>query len=636
MNYQQEQEPEYVQQITTEFKDHCLRGDIFNAQRIFPYLLQHNITLEDIERTYSLFILVCEKGNLNIATWLHEQCPCIFSDFYDVLFIACNMGHIDMAMWAYQRDTRHQPLYHYHELYNEVFFIACKRGHFHIAKWLLYLDHTLTNNDHHIRINKSTLNACISSAISSGITDHVIWLFTEFKGSFIYLNKPVVFSRLCGSGHKDLAMWFHENFKSQLFLLSSSSADKNDNVLINIHKAFLHACSANHIDIATWLLDLYPNYDCSCNDNEVLYYSLAKNNIQISEWLIGTFPKISLKAVATKAFITCSKYGHFETMKYLWNKNIMNDINLDITCGNKFSAFIYACTEGNTEIAYWLFSLHPKVTEFTNIMTYTLVRSTSEGQIEIVQWILSIKRFFYKTLWHAFHTSCKNGKLTCAKYILEFYNKQNIIRRLPTENSINSCCSGNLETLIWLHNQNPCFDLGENNFANFIISCKNETPEVAQWLYSKVDNIDLTVDDHAAFRYACEYGRRETAIWLKSLLPLQYDFTDKLLLTPEAIMHEEANDNNVYSKYYLEYTIKESVEIKKSIHIKDIIHKDIDSCSICLDSSSNIYTSCEHFFCKDCILRWLVSHKNCPYCKSSLTTDDLSIITSDQTYILNY
>ena len=38
-------------------------------------------------------------------------------------------------------------------------------------------------------------------------------------------------------------------------------------------------------------------------------------------------------------------------------------------------------------------------------------------------------------------------------------------------------------------------------------------------------------------------------------------------------------------------------------------------CSICHTTVSNVKTICNHYYCEDCLLRWLAIKQNCPMCR---------------------
>ena len=58
--------------------------------------------------------------------------------------------------------------------------------------------------------------------------------------------------------------------------------------------------------------------------------------------------------------------------------------------------------------------------------------------------------------------------------------------------------------------------------------------------------------------------------------------------------------------------------------LKSEIQKKIEDCSICNTNISNMYTSCQHLYCEDCITTWLEQqHYTCPYCRNNIGVDDL-------------
>jgi superfamily II DNA or RNA helicase len=57
------------------------------------------------------------------------------------------------------------------------------------------------------------------------------------------------------------------------------------------------------------------------------------------------------------------------------------------------------------------------------------------------------------------------------------------------------------------------------------------------------------------------------------------------------------------------------------------------NCIICMDTLTNpIMLECTHLFCGKCVLKWLATNKNCPYCRSNITgVDKLIAIVSEKT-----
>lgn len=46
-------------------------------------------------------------------------------------------------------------------------------------------------------------------------------------------------------------------------------------------------------------------------------------------------------------------------------------------------------------------------------------------------------------------------------------------------------------------------------------------------------------------------------------------------------------------------------------------------CNICYDNKIGLYTPCNHYFCKECLFRWLNIKETCPYCIKLIKKKDL-------------
>ena len=80
-----------------------------------------------------------------------------------------------------------------------------------------------------------------------------------------------------------------------------------------------------------------------------------------------------------------------------------------------------------------------------------------------------------------------------------------------------------------------------------------------------------------------------------------------------------------FSEFIICGGYKVNIIIPKTI-LKSELQQEIEDCLVCLTNISNIYTSCFHLYCKDCIIKWLDKNTTCPYCRSVISINDLMMI----------
>lgn len=59
--------------------------------------------------------------------------------------------------------------------------------------------------------------------------------------------------------------------------------------------------------------------------------------------------------------------------------------------------------------------------------------------------------------------------------------------------------------------------------------------------------------------------------------------------------------------------------------IKPEQEQEQEPCQVCLDTTSNIFTTCNHQFCESCMKQWYakcndMNHFTCPMCRSQIET----------------
>jgi hypothetical protein len=129
---------------------------------------------------------------------------------------------------------------------------------------------------------------------------------------------------------------------------------------------------------------------------------------------------------------------------------------------------------------------------------------------------------------------------------------------------------------------------------------------------------------------------------------------NKMSITYDILIKSEEDDKLFY---YVQYELsKKKYSIFKPITPTEFIFKYIlnhqqrrlfislnlkskEECPVCytgLNNSNTIKTSCNHYFCKDCIVKLTEYYStNCPYCRSNMTSYD-ELYTNPVNYTLKY
>ncbi len=251
-----------------------------------------------------------------------------------------------------------------------------------------------------------------------------------------YLDKDAGFMLACSTSHFEIVKWLCSNDTSKL---------------VTDHIIFKLVCRSNNFEA----LKLINSVECNTFEkfmNEEFIHAYTAGNLEIAKWLFSNGAGFNDEIF---------KSGHLEIIKWLYD-----DLKMDIHA-NDDEVFKSAC---------------------------------SNGQIEIVKWLISIDTFNPD---EGFKLACINGYFDIAQLLYSPDIKIEIFKTV--------CINGHLEVAKWLHNKSP-----ENSFTMelFSIVCLNEHLEMVKWLYS-ISTITININE--LFRNVCQNGHVEVAKWLFNL-----------------------------------------------------------------------------------------------------------------------
>ena len=229
--------------------------------------------------------------------------------------------------------------------------------------------------------------------------------------------------------------------------------------------------------------------------------------------------------------------------------------------------------------------------------------------VELVEWILFIDHNININISKelAFCIACENNSIDVAKYIdnISSVNENNIEFDLIST----ICEDGHLKLLTTLYDFfSKFFNKLDylNQYRLFYTACEYENVNIAEILYKMNPYIPVYLNKHSLFWSAYFINNLSVINLLIKLYPTRYyvDIIDDEIMSCEILS---------------DLIFKNKIE-KESLNNND-------SCYICYEKS-NLYTSCKHFYCNDCLSRhYLHNHIKCPYCKTeNLEYDIFKII----------
>ena len=620
------------------------------------------------------FCYSCENGLLDIAEWLLLLKPNInvsVNDEYPFCK-ACENGHINVAKWLFS--IKNDIDISCDDEYS--FCMACYNGHLEIAKWLIEIKPTINIS---IDDNYSFIHACNNEHI-----EVIEWLYNIKKNLITNID---VISLISNNIEKTSIVDFLFNITPEEQIPSSKWDDafisacsknelkfasfifqkvKNLKIYAKDNEPFYLACRNGHVDIFVWLIGIDPDLHKKYSVNNYAFYNACSNgHYEIVESFLKYSTKTSIELNDINiGFIKVCEKGHFEIVKFFIenydiNISVLNDA-FDKTAKNKsnnisksFNMILrYLCNYNknllvssealetlaynqNLSIIKYLYRSNSRIMFSNDFITSAFMGF--KQNLNLQKWILKINANLDLSIYNdfIFNRACDQGHLKLIRWLLKIrpninllnkehdylkslsvYNSLDIIKLMFKKNPlildrdigdliVNACMNNRLNTVKWILKNKKDYKIDDLDIQTaFNKSFKYDYLKIAKWLYRSFKSIvepiiDINLD------VACEFDSQNIAEWILSLYPRKYIL--------------QYNDDGELQ----DFINFENLELQK---ISSSNFRNIKECSICQENISDIVTQCNHFYCKYCIIKWILKSKNCPYCRCNLDLKKLSLI----------
>ena len=227
------------------------------------------------DRCIEVCVCVCLRGasHLEVVKWLFSMNPLavtrmILTMNVKTFFIVCSRGYLDVAQWLHAINPRihiRHPQGHASE-----FAYVCLAGHLEVAKWLTSLFDEQQYANMFKEFEQSFLFAC-----QHGKLDVAQWLFsTHCLEHDMTVCIYEAFRHSCAYGFLDVAKWL-QSLKPDIVSVSGVAED-----------AFRRSCEHGKLLVAKWLFSLKPSLSTCCNMQEAFRNIKWNGYLDMFKWLI--------------------------------------------------------------------------------------------------------------------------------------------------------------------------------------------------------------------------------------------------------------------------------------------------------------------------------------------------------------
>jgi hypothetical protein len=568
-----------IEQANNIYKIFYLACQVGNVD-IFRQLI---IIYPDVDFTldnYRMFNIAVKHNNLELAILLHDLVP--NTPIIEPHYIYCiSNKNIDMFYTLYKWAKPFS--------YLKLFFMSCLNNNLVVSNFLLKNNSGIVKQD-------SIFDELFLDVCKKGYYEMVIFLLPLTKNP----DYITIFRKVASRGHLDI-----------LKLVTDCIVDKE---LLDFEQSFIKCCERGHVDIikylSKWPVDktvgfsksfihghvkileyLYKSDNTLINTINEHHLILACNNNSAKSFIFLSNYKNDI-AIPDECLCLALQSNNYCLVEYLiLNGFCVDDITYCIAIKNA-NLDIISLIDTYFELEYIpKFLTDTLLTHNAQLFKYMLDKYTIvDGIVNIATYNSLINIIFAEKIVESCYV------------LLEHLDNKNI--KLDLNRFLDTAIAQRSAELlsVLLEHGYPISDIQFNNIVNM----------GDQYLLEVAINTNVNLKlNSSALLNTIVHNNDEILKILKStgMLP-PYDIYESGLVVFDN-KFVKVRDANIYSILYN----AENLRINYSV-----IDLPNEKCIICYEPliNNSIKTSCGHMYHKDCILKWLVTNFNCPYCRQIL------------------
>lgn len=545
------------------------------------------------------------NGHLNIIKYFKEKYDingehkiCVYS-----FNLACGNGHKSIIEFVLNKDEKYK---NYISLIG--FTLACKNKDVEYLNWLLDLNPSLIDfneldeND----INKQPFrNACLHNN-----ADVAKWLISK-KPELVDIIKPKLLVDCILYNSDDSIKWLFSEFYDRLNKLNNESDESDDYYNINLNNIIIKLIFHNRFDVTNWLIDWWikrenwwiKEYNDDMDLNKMTHF-YRDDEQEEDEQVID----VPLYCYIILNIIEDSTLEEFVTVINILKRKT---IDFDISTNNDI-IFRSALKNDYFEITKYLIEEYDIDIENNGLL---MLNECCTVSLSMVKWLLNLNNNIIINK-SSMEISLYNELFDVSKYLHEKNN--NLIKEVSLHIIKKVCSYVNFDMIKWIIENR---DLDELMFDIIIwildvTLCDDEEEssfDIIKWIIEN-KNIDIE-SNNKCFMTAVRRHNVKVAKYFQSITDNIYTVTCGCL----------DSDLDCGCSIISDYTINLKLIIKGEIK-KDEIKNYLCDCPICFENATDIYTECNHMYCRDCITEHYKRKHNCPMCRKNLNQDDFKKI----------